>query len=75
MTAFQVINGLTFAALLFVVASGFTLIFGVLPFVNLAHGALYLTGGYTGVATSQLTGRRTPLCRAMRSIPNKHNVL
>jgi branched-chain amino acid transport system permease protein len=56
MSAFQVMNGLTFAALLFVVASGFTLVFGVLRIVNLAHGALYLAGGYTGFAISQLTG-------------------
>ena len=45
---FQLLNGLTFAALLFVVASGFTLIFGLLRIVNLAHGALYLFGGYIG---------------------------
>ncbi len=45
---FRLLNGLTFAALLFVVASGFTLIFGLLRIVNLAHGALYLFGGYIG---------------------------
>src|ERR1700738_1181293 len=48
MSIFQLLNGLTFAALLFVVASGFTLIFGLLGIVNLAHGALYLFGGYIG---------------------------
>ena len=48
MITFQILNGLTFAALLFVVASGFTLIFGLLRIVNLAHGALYLFGGYIG---------------------------
>jgi branched-chain amino acid transport system permease protein len=42
---FQILNGVTFAALLFIVASGFTLIFGLLRIVNLAHGALYLFGG------------------------------
>ena len=56
MLAFQIMNGLTFAALLFVVASGFTLIFGLLRIVNLAHGALYLFGGYIGFATGKLTG-------------------
>jgi len=45
-TFFQILNGLTFAALLFIVASGFTLIFGLMRIVNLAHGALYLLGGY-----------------------------
>ncbi len=53
---FQLLNGLTFAALLFVVASGFTLIFGLLRIVNLAHGALYLLGGYTGYAVTVRTG-------------------
>lgn len=53
---FQLLNGLTFAALLFVVASGFTLIFGLLRIVNLAHGALYLLGGYIGYAAAVATG-------------------
>ncbi len=52
MTAFQALNGLTFAALLFVVASGFTLIFGLMRIVNLAHGALYLLGGYIAFAAA-----------------------
>ena len=42
--------------LLFVVASGFTLIFGVLRIVNLAHGALYLLGGYIGLTVTVHTG-------------------
>jgi branched-chain amino acid transport system permease protein len=46
-TFFQVtLNGLTFAALLFVVAAGFTLIFGLMRVVNMAHGSLYLFAGY-----------------------------
>jgi branched-chain amino acid transport system permease protein len=56
MSTFQLLNGLTFAALLFVVASGFTLIFGLLRIVNLAHGALYLFGGYIGFAVATRTG-------------------
>ena len=56
MSTFQLLNGLTFAALLFVVASGFTLIFGLLRIVNLAHGALYLFGGYIGFAVATKTG-------------------
>jgi branched-chain amino acid transport system permease protein len=54
--AFQLLNGVTFAALLFVVASGFTLIFGLLRIVNLAHGALYLFGGYIGYTVGTRTG-------------------
>jgi branched-chain amino acid transport system permease protein len=53
---FQLLNALTFAALLFVVASGFTLIFGLLRIVNLAHGALYLLGGYLAYSTATWTG-------------------
>ena len=56
MSLFQVLNGLTFAALLFIVASGFTLIFGLLRIVNLAHGALYLFGGYVGYTIVTYTG-------------------
>src|SRR4029077_20445616 len=41
-----VLNGITAAALYFVVASGFTLIFGLMRVVNMAHGAFFLFGGY-----------------------------
>ncbi len=56
MTIFQLLNSATFAALLFVVASGFTLIFGLMRIVNLAHGALYLFGGYLGLTISMMGG-------------------
>ncbi len=59
MSVLQILNGLTFAALLFVVASGFTLIFGLLRIVNLAHGALYLLGGYVGFTVAVRTGSFT----------------
>jgi branched-chain amino acid transport system permease protein len=52
----QVLNGLTFAALLFLVASGFTLIFGLMRIVNLAHGALYLMGGYIALSVATKSG-------------------
>lgn len=55
-TLLQILNALSFAALLFVVASGFTLIFGLLRVVNLAHGALYLLGGYIGMTVAVWTG-------------------
>lgn len=56
LNAFSLLNGLTFAALLFIVASGFTLIFGLLRIVNLAHGALYLFGGLVGYSAATATG-------------------
>jgi branched-chain amino acid transport system permease protein len=43
------LNGITLGALYFIVASGFTLIFGLMRTVNLAHGTLYLLGGYIGL--------------------------
>ena len=43
------LNGLTAAALYFVVASGFTLIFGLMRVVNMAHGAFFLFGGYVAL--------------------------
>ena len=52
----QLLNGLSFAALLFFMASGLSLIFGLMRIVNLAHGAFYLLGGYLGLATVNATG-------------------
>jgi branched-chain amino acid transport system permease protein len=50
------LNGLTYAALLFVMASGLTLAFGLMRIVNLAHGTYYLMGGYLGLTVFRLTG-------------------
>ena len=50
------LNGLTLAALYFLVASGFSLVFGLMRNVNLAHGSLYLLGAYIGYSTVQWTG-------------------
>lgn len=44
------LNGLTLAALYFIVAAGFSLIFGLMRVVNMAHGSLYLIGAYVGYA-------------------------
>ena len=49
-------GGVTLGALYFLVASGFTLIFGLMRNVNLAHGSLYLLGGYLGFEVSERTG-------------------
>jgi branched-chain amino acid transport system permease protein len=47
------LNGLTIAGLYFIVASGFTLIFGLMRVVNMAHGSLYLLGGYIAFSLQQ----------------------
>ncbi len=49
-------NGITLGGLYFLVASGFTLIFGLMRNVNLAHGSLYLLGGYVGYFVADSTG-------------------
>jgi branched-chain amino acid transport system permease protein len=49
-------NGITLAALYFIVASGFTLIFGMMRVVNLAHGSLFLIGAYIGYDVASATG-------------------
>lgn len=51
-----VLNGLSSAGLYFLVASGFTLIFGLLRVTNLAHGSFYLAGGYIGWSVRDVTG-------------------
>src|SRR5258706_10648381 len=50
------LNGLTLASLYFIVASGFTLVFGLMRNVNLAHGSLYLLGAYVGYVVGEWTG-------------------
>lgn len=52
----QVLNGLSFGGLLFLLSSGFTLVFGLMRIVNLGHGAFYLVGGYIGSTVLALTG-------------------
>ncbi len=51
-----VLNGITYGGLLFMCASGLTLIFGLMQVVNLSHGIFYLVGAYTGLMVQQLTG-------------------
>lgn len=52
----QVLNGAQFGILLFLVAAGLTLVFGIMDFINLAHGVLYMVGAYQMVSLSGLTG-------------------
>ncbi|HEY7748127.1 MAG TPA: branched-chain amino acid ABC transporter permease [Aestuariivirgaceae bacterium] len=54
--AVQALNGLQFGVLLFLIASGLTLVFGVMNFLNLAHGALFMVGAYLAVFVYQQTG-------------------
>lgn len=58
MTQFFIVtlNGLTLAALFFLVASGFSLIFGLMRVVNMMHGSLYILGAYLGYSIWDFTG-------------------
>ncbi len=51
----QTLNGLTLAGIIFLVSSGFTLVFGVMRVTNLSHGAVYLLGGYVGYSVISAT--------------------
>ena len=52
----QILNGLQFGVLLFLIAAGLTLVFGVMDFINLAHGVQYMLGAYLAVMFYTLTG-------------------
>jgi branched-chain amino acid transport system permease protein len=52
----QAFNGVSYGALLFLLASGLSLIFGVMRIVNLAHGSYFLLGGYLALTVIGLTG-------------------
>ena len=53
------LNGLQYGMLLFLIAAGLTLVFGVMGFINLAHGVQYMVGAYLVFAFHQLTGSFT----------------
>src|SRR5258707_8158062 len=52
----QFLNGLQFGLLLFLLAAGLTLVFGIMDFVNLAHGSLYMMGAYFAATFTAWTG-------------------
>src|SRR5690348_7405197 len=52
----QLLNGLQLGMLLFLLAAGLTLIFGIMDLVNLAHGSLYMLGAYFAATFAEVTG-------------------
>jgi branched-chain amino acid transport system permease protein len=52
----QLLNGLQYGVLLFLLAAGLTLVFGIMSFVNLAHGSLYMLGAYAAALAYGATG-------------------
>jgi branched-chain amino acid transport system permease protein len=56
----QILNGLQLGVLLFLIAAGLTLVFGVMDFINLAHGVQYMLGAYLAVAFYSFIGSFLP---------------
>ena len=52
----QILNGLQFGVMLFLMAAGLTLVFGIMNLMNLAHGSFYMVGAYLATAAYQWTG-------------------
>lgn len=52
----QILNGLQFGLMLFLLAAGLTLVFGIMDMINLSHGSLYMGGAYLGAAAAQASG-------------------
>lgn len=52
----QLLNGVQFGLLLFLMAAGLTLVFGIMSFINLAHGSLYMVGAYLAALTFAHSG-------------------
>ena len=56
LVAEQILNGLQFGIMLFLMSAGLTLIFGVMGLINLAHGSLYMIGAFVAAAVASATG-------------------
>ena len=52
----QLLNGVQFGLMLFLLAAGLTLVFGIMDMINLAHGSLYMVGAYLAAAATQASG-------------------
>ena len=52
----QVLNGIQFGLLLFLLAAGLSLVFGIMDFINLSHGVFYMVGAYVCATVAVLTG-------------------
>ena len=52
----QTLNGQQFGLMLFLLAAGLTLVFGIMDMINLAHGSLYMIGAYLAATVARATG-------------------
>ena len=51
----QLLNGLQYGVMLFLLAAGLTLVFGIMGVINLAHGSLFMVGAYAAAAVGVIT--------------------
>ena len=63
----QLMNGLSYGVLLFIITSGITIVFGILGVLNLAHGSLYVLGSYIGYSLIMEAG--LPFWVALMAVP------
>ena len=56
----QLLNGLQFGLMLFLIAAGLTLVFGIMDIMNLAHGSLYMAGAYVAAEVAKDPAQRWP---------------
>jgi branched-chain amino acid transport system permease protein len=52
----QLLNGVQYGLLIFLAASGLTLVFGIMGVINLSHGSFYMLGAYAALTLTQFTG-------------------
>ena len=52
----QLLNGLQFGTMLFLMSAGLTLVFGVMGLINLAHGSFYMIGAFGAALLAEITG-------------------
>lgn len=69
----QILNGVQLGLLLFLLAAGLTLVFGIMDLVNLAHGSLYMIGAFIAASLTQLTG--SFVLAAILTLPDRKSVV
>ena len=68
----QLLNAIQYGMVLFLVASGLTLVFGIMDFVNLAHGSLYMIGAFACAAIAAACSARSARVRVLSYVVLAH---
>ena len=78
LVAEQLLNGLQFGLMLFLIAAGLTLVFGIMDVLNLAHGSLYMIGAYVAASVAAMAAAMSgaaPLARSTAATTSGDAVL